>query len=354
LGLSVFQLLAYTDKPVMVNININRQSDTMGFNIVHEIQNKLYDLIIDNKVKLWDSPKKGMLISASALQGLEHTTNSQFNKSQNIFLHEFWTSTRRITSFTIVGISFINDGTKGKVSYGYVDLAECWAIINTLKIDCNVNGPSEITLVEALYSRNYNFNIVQFGSRDFQKKAVEAIKFRDKAFFSKKKVEGLFSIPKTKEISYYIEPNPDEPTDIGNALFNNTQTFLNDNREILFNIGGDKYFDYKTFKSEVAITRIESHEKWEKLQDGKIEYKIQDVTIYVNNKPLSPIPVDVMLNWGILYNFKTAEDVLREKKFRFTLFKLNNTFVTENDSPKFLKSLEKYPWSQLSRYVKFY
>ena len=354
LGLKSVFSFAYTDKPVLVNLNINRQSDTMGFNIVFELQNKFYDLIIDGKVKLWDSPKKGMQISPQALQGLEKTTDTRFNKTQNVFLHEYWTSTRRVTSFTIIGISFINDAKSGKVSYGYVDLSECWSQINTLQIECNVNGPARISLAEALYSRNYNFNIVQFGSQNFQKKAEEAVKIRNKAFFGKKTVEGLFSIPKTKEISYYIEPNPDEPTDIGNALFNNTQTFLNENREILFNIGGDKYFDYKTFKSEVAITRIEAKEVWTQYGASNIQTVVQNVVIYVNNKALSPISTDVMLNWGILYNYKSAEDVLREKKFRYTIFKINNTFVTENDSPKFLKALEKYPWTQISRYVKFY
>lgn len=338
----------------MVNLNINRQSDTMGFNIVYELQNKFYDLILEGKVKLWDSPKKQTQISAQSLQGLEKTTDTRFNKTQNVFLHEFWTSTRRVTSFTIVGISFINDAKTGKVSYGYVDLSECWNQISNLLIECNVNGPARMSLAEALYSRNYNFNIVQFGSKNFQKKPDEAVKIRDKAFFGKKTVEGLFAIPKTKEISYYIEPNPDEPADIGNALFNNTQTFLNENREILFNIGGDKYFDYKTFKSEVAITRIESKETWIQAGVSKTETLVQSVVIYVNNKALSPISTDVMLNWGVLYNYKTAEDVLREKKFRYTIFKINNTFVTESDSPKFLKALEKYPWSQISRYVKFY
>lgn len=347
-------LLSYTDKPVLVNININRQSDTMGFNIVYELQNKFYDLITEGKVRLWDSPKKETQISSQALLGLERTTDTRFNKTQNVFLHEFWTSTRRVTSFTIVGISFINDAKTGKVNYGYVDLTECWPLISNLLIESNVNGPAKISLSEALYSRNYNFNIVQFGSKNFQKKPDEAVKIRDKAFFGKKTVDGLFSIPKTKEVSYYIEPNPDEPTDIGNALFSNTQTFLNENREILFNIGGDKYFDYKTFKSEVAITRIESREMWMKSGVSNIETMVQSVVIYVNNKPLSPISTDVMLNWGILFNYKTAEDVLREKKFRYTIFKINNTFVTESDSPKFIKALEKYPWSQISRYVKFY
>lgn len=346
-------LKAYTDKPVLVNINVARQSDTMGFNIVHELQNKFYDLILENKVTLWDSPRKSVKISPASLQSIENSSGTHFNKTQNVFLHEYWTSTRRQTTFTIVGISFINDGSRGKVSYGYVDLAECWSTLTQLVLDCNVNGPARITLAEALYSRNYNFNIVQFGSKDFVKDPENAVKIRDKAFFGKKQVEGIYRIPRTKDITYVIEPDPNDPVEIGSTLFNNIQTYLNKNREVLFNIGGDKHFDYKTFRSEVAVTRIEVRETWEQ-KPGYIDYKVTSVTIYVNNKALDPISLDVVLSWSLLFNFKTAEDVFREKKFRYTLLKMNNTFIEESDSPKFIKALDKYSWSQVSRYVKFY
>lgn len=344
---------AYTDKPVLVNLNVTRQSDTMGFNIVYELQNKFYDLILEGNVKLWDSPRKSVQISPSSLQSLESSSGTRFNKTQNVFLHEFWTSSRRKTTFTIVGISFMNDGKKGKVSYGYVDLSECWNQVSNLLLECNVNGPDKITLAEALYSRNYNFNIVQFGAKTFVKDPDNAVKIRDKAFFGKKQVEGIFRIPVTKDITYYIEPDPNDPVEVGSTLYTNIQNYLNKNREVLFNIGGDKYFDYKTFRSEVAVTRIELRETWEK-KSGYIDYRVQTVTIFVNNKPLDPVSLDVVLSWGLLFNFKTAEDVFREKKFRYILTKMNNTFISETDSPKFIKALDKYSWSQVSRYVKFY
>lgn len=344
---------AYTDKPVLVHLNISRQSDTMGFNIVYELQNKLYDLIISEKVKLWDSPKKAISISPASLQSIENSSGTRFNRTQNIFLHEFWTSNHKKTLFTIVGISFVNDNAKGKVSYGYVDLAECWGIIAAEFIECNVNGPARLNLAQALYSRNYNFNIVQFGSRNFREKPSDAIKIRDKAFFSKRKIEGLYKIPGTKEITYLVEIDANDKTEIGATLYNNIQEYLNKNREVLFNIGGDRYFDYKNFKSEVAVTRIEVKEIWEK-KSGFVDSRVLSIIVYVNNKALDPISIDLLLSWKIMYNFRSAEDVFREKKFKYTLLKMNGTFIAEMDSEKYLKALEKYSWTQVSRYVKFY
>ena len=163
----------------------------------------------------------------------------------------------------------------------------------------------------------------------------------------------MYVIPKTKDITYVMEPDMNDVMEIGHVFFTNIQDYLNNNKEVLFNIGGDKYFDYKTFRSELAVTRIEINEVWNK-KENYVDYTVKNVVIYVNNKKLDPISLEVVLGWDMLYNFKTAEDVLKEKKFKFTLIKLNNTFVPEEDSPKFLKSLEKYSWTQVSRYVKFY
>jgi len=351
--LSASQVDAYTDKPVLVNVNIGRQSDTMGFNMAHELLLFFHAMVQEEKVNLWDSPKKSFRITSQSLEAIEKSSQTAFLNSKDVFLHEYWTSSKRRTSFTIIGISFINEGPKGKVTYGYIDLAECWKYVAAYKINCNVNGPAELSLSNALYSRNYNFNVVQFGKKNFYNNPEDAIKIRDKAFFSSRIVEDLYVIPKTKDVYYVIEPDMNDEKEIGHVFSQNIQDYLNNNKEVLFNIGGDKYYDYKTFQSEVAVTRIEVNEVWTK-QYSYTDYTIKNVVIYINNKKLDPINLDVLLSWGLLYNFKTAEDVLKEKKFRYTLTKLNNTFVPETDSPKFLKSLEKYSWTQVSRYVKFY
>jgi hypothetical protein len=344
---------AYTNMPALVNLNINRQSDSMGFNMVYELQNHCYKHIMAGTLKLWDSPQKSIRISPSALQAIEQSSDTRFNKTANVFLHEFWSSGRKKTTFTIVGISFINDGSKGKVSYGYIDLRESWNVLASIFLECNVNGPSRIRMTEALYSRNYNFNVVQFGRQTFTKNPEKAIRIRDKAFYSTRNIEGLFTIPQSKEVYYKIVAHSDDPDDPGNMMMANMQRFLNDNKDVLFNLGADKYYDYKTLRTDVVVTGIDFHEEWKLLSSG-IRYDVKSVVIYINNKPLNAVTADEIYNWGLLYRYKTIEDLIQEKSYDFVLTRINSTLIPEWDSHKYLKALSVYNWSQVSRYVQFY
>jgi len=347
------EVSGYTNKPVLVNLNINRQSDSMGFNIVYELQNHFYKHIIAGTLKLWDSPQKNIRISPSALQAIEQSSDTRFNKTANVFFHEFWSSGRNKTSFTIVGISFINDGSTGKISYGYVDLKESWNTLSSIILECNVNGPSEIKLTDALYSRNYNFNVVQFGKQKFTKKPEKSIRIRDKAFYAEREIEGLFAIPQTKDVYYKIVAHSEDADDPGNMIMSNIQRFLNENKDVFFNIGGDKYYDYKTLKTDVLVTGIEFHEEWKQLSKG-IRYEVKEVVIYINNKPLKSIAADIIYGWELLHRFKTMEVLIQEKSYDIILTRIKSTLIPEWDSHKYLKVLNVCKWSQVSRYVQFY
>src|SRR5690606_28535200 len=108
------------------------------------------------------------------------------------------------------------------------------------------------------------------------------------AFYSKKKVQGLYRIPDTKMVTYSIEKNAGIEGDMGVECIKSIENFLNENKEILFNIGGSKYFDYKNKLFNITITRIEITEVWEKV-DGKIVYKPSKIHIYANNKSLNEL-----------------------------------------------------------------
>jgi hypothetical protein len=321
------ETFAYTNKPVLVNLNINRQSDSMGFNMVYELQNHCYKLIIAGEIKLWDSPQKTIRISPSALQAIEQSSDTRFNKTANVFLHEFWSSGRNKTSFTIIGISFINDGPKGKVSYGYVDLKENWAKLSSLMLECNVNGPAAISLTDALYSRNYNFNVVQFGRKTFTKNPESSIRMRDKAFYNGRSIEGNYIIPQTKAVYYKLIAHTEDPDDPGNMIMSNIQKL---------------------------VTGIDFHEEWKLLPNKGIRYDVKSIVIFINNKPLNHVAVDDVDQWGLLYRYKTMEDIVQEKSYDMVLTRINSTLIPEWDSHKYLKALNVYNWSQVSRYVQFY
>lgn len=354
------KLSAYTDKQVLIHLNSLRQADSFGYNIVHDLQKTFYRLILENKVKLWDGPKKEKQITPQNLQSIETNTKTKFTESYNIFFHESWSSIRRNTSFTVLGITFMNQVDPKRVPdplrdpiYGYIDVFEVGNYLATNYCETNVNGPHVLSLFDALYSRKYHFNVVQFGKKDFRENVAESIEIKNKAFYSKRKVQGLYVFPVTKAVTYFVEPDKSENTEIGATLYENIQQYLNANREVVFNFGGNRYFDYATYKSDFVVTRLEVEEIWEKSKSG-VAYYVQHLIIYIHNKKLDPIPLDAVSNWDVLYNFKTIDDVLAEKKFKYILITLNGNYLLEKESEKYIKGLHisQIPWNQIKQYVR--
>jgi hypothetical protein len=342
----------YTEIPALVHLSRSEQEDTNGFNLVEHLPKLLYQAIIDNKLKLWDSPKKQIVISGSALQKIESDNNVSFSKVENLFFNELWTSSRRRTQFAVIGFSFLSESKKGKISFGYIDFNEALFLLVKNTIPTNVNGPAYLTYLDAIYSRKYFFNLVQFGSNDFSSNSQNSIKIKREAFNSKKKISGLSVIKNTKMVTYNLEKNPGEKNDPSSGTINAVENFLNDNKDFIFNYGGDKYFNYTNNMSDITVTRIEITEYWEK-KKNEIEYKPMLIKIYINNKPLNPISFDEFVKWQILFNFKSIEDVLKEKQFQYTLYKINNEMIPFDESEFFIKALKEYKWSQVRNFVKY-
>lgn len=342
--------MAYSEVPALIHLNIEKQSDTFGFNLVAEIPSFIYKNIIDGKITLWDSPKKQIKITPQALQSIELQSNTKFYSSENLFMNELWSSSNKKTLFAIIGFSFLNENEKGKISYGYVDFSEAFAVLASSKIRCNVNGPAELTYVEALFSRRYHYNLVQFGNKNFNNNPEESIKIKQKA--QNKKISGQFFFPKTKEISYIIDIESDNKKSPGNIFIKGFEDFLNKNREEFFNLGGNKYYDYQTYKSELVVTRVEVTEVWTKTNKG-IEYSVKHIQLFVNNKPLNPISLEQLHAYELLFYFKSPEDYCKEKQFSFHLSKVNGIYISETDAPKFMRAINEYSWTQVSRFVKF-
>jgi hypothetical protein len=134
------KIRTYTEVPALIHLVKNEQEDTNGFNLVEYLPQLIYQKINEGKVTLWDSPKKQLSISSSALKNIENNNNVSFARTQHLFINELWTSSRRRTEFVIVGFSFLSESAKGKVSFGYVDIQDVLGLLSTELIPCNVNG----------------------------------------------------------------------------------------------------------------------------------------------------------------------------------------------------------------------
>lgn len=342
----------YTEVPALIHLSKSEQEDTNGFNLVEYLPSLVYKKIQEGKLTLWDSPKKQIALTFEALQNIESSNSVSFARTQNLFLNELWTSSRRKTEFVIVGISFLSESPKGKISLGYIDMLEALPILNSELIPCNVNGPAQLSYINALYSRRYNFNLLQFGNQDFTVNPASSFKIKRDAFMSNKKVQGLYRFPATKMVTYVLEKNVSEVNDPGTDCMKSVEKFLNNNKEILFNIGGDKYFDFHNKLLDVTITRIEVTEIWEK-KGNVISYKPYQIRIFANNKPLNTLSFEEVAKWQLLINFKTLEDVLMEKTFQFSIYKINRDLIAYTEAALYLKALKDYKWTQVSYYVKY-
>jgi hypothetical protein len=252
----------------------------------------------------------------------------------------------------IVGFSFLNQNSSGKISYGYVDAREAAPYLINEQIKTNVNGPAYLSFMEALYSRRYYFVVTQFADKHFMEDQEEAVEIKEKAFGKNKTIVPKIQLQQVKLVSYFIDKDPSNPEDAGMILYRGFEKLFSDNRELFFDKGGNRYFDFKKYRSELVVTRIEAEEDWYKTPYGIVSVP-QRLIIYVNNKKLEPFEMGEINNMKMTIGLKSPEDHLLEKNFTYSIVKINNNYIGQGESGLYLHALREYSWTQVSRYVKY-
>ena len=135
----------------------------------------------------------------------------------------------------------------------------------------------------------------------------------------------------------------------GNAL----QDYLLGNKEVFFNIGGDKVSTHVSDKSKFRVTKVIVREVWKKI-NKQIQYDPVAVTIYVNDSSLNEILYRDMVKMDLLIGMKSWIDFIREKEFTFVIMKINNQEISRSDSFLYLKGLQTSDWRKITEFVKYY
>lgn len=339
---------AYRDMPVLTHLGKNDQKDTFGFNLVTSVPQLVYGLLQKKQVTLWDSPAKNINISFDALQSIEKNSNTQFTNSNDLFLYEIWSSNRKRTKFEIIGFSFINKNEKGEpVSYGFVDMEEMATVLNDSIIASNANGGTNTTFYTALYSRNYHFNVVQFGTNTFKDNLIKALQIKDKAFNKKKKIVGKTALPAQKLVVYEIVKSARSE-----YFYKAINNFLNDNPEFFFNNGGTRIFNHLNHDFNFSVSNIEVTEVWEKT-GSKTQSNSLHVVLYFNAFALPPIPIQRFTDYRLKVDFQDLKTILATKGFDYLLKKINTQDIPPAQSGKYIRALENYFWTQITEYVKY-
>ena len=167
---------SYQNKTVLLYLDYSEQNDTIGFNLVAEINPYIYDLILAEKIILWDSPAKKIKINKATLLSLERSNATTFKGSKDLFINEYWSSEKNTSYFNVIGFSFTNKNNQNeKISFGFIDYNEVKPFLQKRKIkQINENSYWDISLDEALQSGRFYAHLIQFGTEQFAKTDAKA------------------------------------------------------------------------------------------------------------------------------------------------------------------------------------
>ncbi len=342
--------------PVLLMLNRSDQVDTLGCNFVQEVTALVYQEIIGNRVKLWDSQKKEIQIIGSTVQEIEKHSNVKFTGLESIFLYELWDNNKREVSTKTLGISFIHRGnTNEEVAFGYVDFKELHELFLRTRINTNANGVYSATYANYLLSKKFIFNIAQFGGKPV-KTVSESEEIKQNYIRNLKFNETLIGFyPPDKYISYIIDTfteGSDKKSVNSKSLSKKLEEYFFKNQEVFFNLGGDRITSHLQ-KNKLKVTRIEVNEIWRKSGED-ILYDTKSVLIYVNDSALNEINQKSVKELFFTINDKDLFSFLRSKDFNLIITKINSQEVKRKDAILYHKALLTMQWNRLIEYVMSY
>jgi hypothetical protein len=344
--------------PALLRVKKSEQPDSLGYNMVDLISKLTYKLILQNKIKLWDSPNKDIQITATSLIEIERASSTSFTDQEVIYIYEKWIASKKEIQSKCIGISFSNkDSRNQEVSYGYVDFDELSKYAMETIAEVNANGNYGESVGYYLLSKGYAFNLVQFNNKVIQSvtESQQAIKsFKGKLKFNSP--SSVLNGEEAKYVVYQIDTRSSTDTLFSynsRNIFRAVEEYLITNKEEFFNLGGDKLQNFVNGKQKLKVTGIEVTEVWKKNR-SQLYYEPRKVCFYVNDSALNTITVSELAMMDIEVDQQKLILTLLDKKFNYYLTRINSQDIPRRDSYTYLKALQAYKWNQITEFVKYY
>jgi hypothetical protein len=333
--------------PTILQINKHKQNDTVGFNLVDGAYKLFYKYVLDETIKLWDSPGKNVQISPKALQLLEVQNKLDFRQSEDLFIYEYWKLYKKDFEFQVLGFSFFaRNAENKKVNFGYIDATDVQELLSQAVIPTNINGSSNLSYWQAVMSKQYQFNIAKFGKVDLVKNPSMAFNIKNQIFSSKKIKTNCYVITPTKEVEYFLHPGLDSST--GNYwLCHAIDNYYENNRHEYFNETNTPAVSYLDINASLKVTRIEVSEIWIKDSRNQITYTPQRIRVYINDKPMPEMSVLDLDQKNILVQFKPISEFLKEKEFKYTLKRVNFEPIYGYEADEIKSALYLKDWNKI-------
>jgi len=336
----------YDYTPVLIHLTAKDQPKPIGFNLPKEIPILLYDPILNGIIPLWKDPSKSQKISVERFRILDQQSVAGFKNVQNVFFHEHWSIVKKLFTPEISGMSFVGKTKDGNpVSFGFIDIEDLFPFLTKNVISNNANGNTDVRYWEAIKSRKFSYNLVQFGKDDFKTNSTRSFELMNQAEFHPKLKSNNYVIPERKKIVLNVVcPEITSNTD-NNLIFNKIKSGLLDHRYILFNKLNIKDIEQTLSHKKYEISMIEIEEIWSNENNVRMQIlssiliKIDDDLIELTKSDIDEMKIEI--------KNVSLEEFIGYESFDFMISKINHQLIKPVDSKYYYNALLTKKWYQI-------
>jgi hypothetical protein len=301
--------------------------------------------LLTGDLPIWETSEKTYQVNLKQFLLKEKSAAWSFVQSKDLFIHEFWKIFKKNFEFGVAGISFTGKARNGKdINYGYVDAKDVIDLLKSRNIPTNVNGAASLTYWDAIHTKKYPFNLVQFGKNDFKQDKLLSFYLKEQAINDPKIHRSLVEVAIDKEIEYrVIKPNITSNEE-NEVLFNSLTKVINNNKQTILNAGGDEYFSHLMFVpwkiNDIIIT-----EHWTKYKNIPFQ-ELKSVMLFVDGHPIT-LDNNQLQELNAKVNLQGIEEYLSEKSFDFVLQRINSEEFLPSRSEDYYKALLTKNWKYI-------
>ncbi len=313
----------------------------------------VYNEIINNRVKLWDSFSKEIQLSGVTLQEIERNSSALFKEQKYIYVFENWKRTSKEIQSTTLGFLFTTKSKTGEdVSFGYVEYNELSAALQKVKLGVSADGYYNQTLALLLNTKKFAFDIIQFGGEVIKSSEDND---RIKAEFIGKlgfNVVLFNASEPQKMITYTIERSVqlnDELAENSTVFLDAIELYLINHPDKIAEFGNEELANKSIV--DLKVNRVEIKELWVRNGD-KLVYSPQQLVIYLNETPMKPMSNTRLQALSISFQGTDVFTYLKKKNFNFIINAINGQRISRSQSFFYLRALQEGDWRAINEYVK--
>jgi len=332
----------------MISLDSSKQPDSLGYNLVESIPKLLADGIHNGTIPIWDSPDKEKNLSGKFIRQLETANHTEFSSQRFLFLYELWNNKKNVTTYKILGMSFIGQKSNDtlKFNYGYIDITDIEHLLKTSFIPVNINGSFKTTFWEALNHRDYPFSLLQLGNRYYTDYDL-ALKNKNKYFSADITVNPYFNIPEVKKVNYAIALDTIKDSK-AMVLLNAISEHYHNHPEELYNPQSRKLFSKNR---ETKFKTIEISAVWTK-DVGKVISHPHYLLLHTDFSTVDTLYADNLEKWEDRIEDQGVIRYLEANNFDSQITAINDITIDHSMADKACEALRFFPWNNINARLK--